>query len=73
MDLWLLLQAASEPRRRYFGRKVMVHILNNVQSGLCPEDCGYCSQSRDSTAEIRKYPLKSDEDILAEAERADFF
>ncbi len=70
VDLLLLLQAASEPRRRYFGRKVMVHILNNVQSGLCPEDCGYCSQSRDSTAEIRKYPLKSDEDILAEAERA---
>ncbi|MEE8475233.1 MAG: biotin synthase BioB [Myxococcota bacterium] len=70
VDLLLLLQAASQPRRRYFGRKVMVHILNNVQSGLCPEDCGYCSQSRDSTAEIRKYPLKSDEDILAEAERA---
>jgi biotin synthase len=48
----------------------MVHILNNVQSGLCPEDCGYCSQSRDSNAAIRKYPLKSDDEILAEAERA---
>ena len=70
VELLSLLQAASEPRRRHFGRKVMVHILNNVQSGLCPEDCGYCSQSRDSSAEIRKYPLKSDEDILAEAERA---
>ena len=37
VDLLLLLQAASEPRRRYFGRKVMVHILNNVQNGLCPK------------------------------------
>jgi biotin synthase len=48
----------------------MVHILNNVQNGLCPEDCGYCSQSRDSKAPLRKYPLKSDEQILAEAEAA---
>ena len=29
-------------------RKVMVHVLNNVQNGLCAEDCGYCSQNKDS-------------------------
>ena len=50
VELLPLLQAAFEPRRRHFGRRVMVHILNNVQNGLCPEDCGYCSQSKDSTA-----------------------
>ena len=65
-----LLHAAFIPRERHFGRKVMVHILNNVQNGLCPEDCGYCSQSRDSEAAIRKYAMKSDEEILAEAEHA---
>ena len=65
-----LLHAAFVPRERHFGRKVMVHVLNNVQNGLCPEDCGYCSQSRDSSAAIRKYPMKSDEEILAGAERA---
>lgn len=65
-----LLQAAYVPRERYFGRAVMVHLLNNVQNGLCPEDCGYCSQSRDSDAAIRKYPVKPTEEILAEAERA---
>jgi len=70
VELLPLLHAAFEPRRRYFGRAVMVHVLNNVQNGLCPEDCGYCSQSRDSTAAIRKYPIKSDAEILAEAERA---
>jgi biotin synthase len=69
-DLLPLLQAAYAPRQRHFGREVMVHVLNNVQSGLCSEDCGYCSQSRDSSAAIRKYPLKSDEEILAGAERA---
>ena len=69
-ELLPLLHAAFVPRQRHFGRKVMVHVLNNVQNGLCPEDCGYCSQSRDSSAAIRKYPMKSEEEILAEAERA---
>jgi biotin synthase len=70
VSLLPLLHAAFLPRERHFGRKVMVHILNNIQNGLCPEDCGYCSQSRDSDAAIRKYPIKSDAEILAGAERA---
>lgn len=70
VELLPLLHAAFVPRRQHFGRKVMVHILNNVQNGLCPEDCGYCAQNKDSTAAIRKYPMKSDEDILDGAARA---
>lgn len=70
VQLLPLLQAAYAPREKHFGRSVMVHVLNNVQNGLCPEDCGYCSQSKNSEATIRKYPMKSDEEILAEAENA---
>jgi len=70
VELLPLLHAASLPRRKHFGNKVMVHILNNVQNGLCPEDCGYCAQNKDSTAAIRKYAMKSDEEIFAEAEHA---
>ena len=70
VELLPLLHAAFEPRRRHFGRRVMVHVLNNVQNGLCPEDCGYCSQSRDSEAAIRKYAMKSEDEILAEADHA---
>jgi len=70
VELLPLLHAAYLPRRKHFGRKVKVHVLNNVQSGLCPEDCGYCSQSRDSLAPIRRYPMKSEQEILAEAEAA---
>ena len=66
VELLPLLHAAFVPRREHFGRKVMVHVLNNVQNGLCPEDCGYCSQNRDSTAPIRKYAMKSEDEILAE-------
>ncbi|MCL4683985.1 biotin synthase BioB [Myxococcota bacterium] len=65
-----LLHAAYLPRERAFGRRVQVQMLNNVQNGLCPEDCGYCPQARDSAAAIRKYPMKPRAEILAEAERA---
>lgn len=70
VELLPLLHAAFVPRRVHFGRKVMVHVLNNVQNGLCPEDCGYCAQNKDSSAAIRKYAMKADEEIFAEAERA---
>lgn len=65
-----LLAAAYRIRRRYFGNKVHLHLLTNAQSGLCPEDCHYCSQSKLSTAAIDKYPFQSRETILAGARRA---
>jgi biotin synthase len=69
-ELLPLLHAAYLPREHHFGRRVMVHVLNNVQNGLCREDCGYCSQSRDSSAALRKYPMKGEAEILEEAGRA---
>ncbi|MCS5629239.1 MAG: biotin synthase BioB, partial [Pirellulaceae bacterium] len=36
----------------------------NAKSGLCPEDCSYCSQSKDSTAEIPKYNILSRDKLL---------
>jgi biotin synthase len=65
-----LLHAAYQPREAHHGRRVMVHVLNNVQNGLCPEDCGYCSQSRDSKAPIKPYTMKPLERIVEEAEQA---
>jgi biotin synthase len=64
------LAAAYRVRRHYFGNRVRLHFLLNAQSGLCPEDCNYCSQSAVSTAEIEKYPFMAREKILAAAERA---
>jgi len=64
------LAAAYRVRRHYWGNRVRLHFLVNAQSGLCPEDCHYCSQSKISTAEIEKYPLLSQEKILAAAGRA---
>ncbi|MDA0322347.1 MAG: biotin synthase BioB [Verrucomicrobia bacterium] len=65
-----LVDAAFEVRRTYFGRKVQIHIINNAQNGHCPEDCGYCAQARTSDAAIADYPIKNDDEILAEARSA---
>lgn len=64
------LAAAYRVRRHYWGNRVRLHFLLNAQSGLCPEDCHYCSQSKISTAEIEKYPFMAQQQILAAAERA---
>jgi len=64
------LAAAYRVRRHYWGNKVRLHFLLNAQSGLCPEDCHYCSQSKISSADIEKYPLLAREKILDAAERA---
>jgi biotin synthase len=64
------LAAAYRVRRQFWGNRVRLHFLLNAQSGLCPEDCHYCSQSKISTAEIEKYPFMAQDRILAAAERA---
>ena len=65
-----LLDAAYQLRKTYYGNDVLLHILNNVQNGACPEDCHYCAQSRDSSAPIEAYGFKSDPEILTEAQQA---
>ena len=70
VELLSLLQAAFAVRQHYFGNEVAIHILNNAANGYCPEDCSYCAQSKNSQADIGEYGLKSDEEMLAEAEAA---
>jgi biotin synthase len=65
-----ILGAAYRVRRQYWGNRVRLHFLCNAQSGLCAEDCHYCSQSSVSTSEIDKYPLIAREKILDAAGRA---
>ncbi|HEX4129803.1 MAG TPA: biotin synthase BioB [Pirellulales bacterium] len=63
-ELLDLLAAAYSIRRRYFGNTVQLYFLMSAKSGLCPEDCGYCSQSKVSEAEIPRYNLLSREKLL---------
>ena len=65
-----MLAGAYRVRRHYWGNRVRLHFLCNAQSGLCPEDCHYCSQSSVSESEIDKYPMLAREKILEAAGRA---
>jgi biotin synthase len=69
-DVLDVLAAASRVRRAFFGTRVKLNYLVNMKSGLCPEDCGYCSQRLGSTAEILKYSWISPERAAEEASRA---
>ncbi|MCC9308123.1 biotin synthase BioB [Kitasatospora sp. RB6PN24] len=61
-DLLDVVAAAGKVRRKWFGRRVKLNYLVNLKSGLCPEDCNYCSQRLGSKAEILKYTwLKPEE------------
>ncbi|MGP3982983.1 biotin synthase BioB [Streptomyces sp. KR80] len=65
-DLLDVVAAAGRVRRQWFGRRVKLNYLVNLKSGLCPEDCSYCSQRLGSKAEILKYTwLKPDEAAAA--------
>jgi biotin synthase len=65
-DLLDVVAAAGRVRRQWFGRRVKLNYLVNLKSGLCPEDCGYCSQRLGSKAEILKYTwLKPDQAAAA--------
>src|SRR4051812_43903870 len=59
-----ILSAAFRIRRRWFGRTVQLYFLMNAKSGLCPEDCSYCSQSKVSEAEIPRYNLLQKDQLL---------
>lgn len=66
-DLMFLVAAAGRLRREHFGNTVKVNYLVNLKSGLCPENCNYCSQAVGSAAPILKYSYLSTDETLRQA------
>lgn len=50
-----LIERAGILRKKYKGNHVSIHILTNVRSGNCSQDCAYCAQSCRSNADIDTY------------------
>ena len=69
-ELLDLVAACYRVRRHYHGKRVKLNMLINAKSGLCPEDCAYCSQSIVSQAGVDRYPLQSAEVLLEGARQA---
>lgn len=66
-ELMDVVAAAFRVRRHYFGRRVKLNYLVNIKSGLCPEDCFYCSQRVGSSAEVLKYTWLKKDEVLQHA------
>src|SRR5580693_965176 len=62
-----VVAAAFKVRLRYFGRRVKLNYLVNIKSGLCPEDCFYCSQRLGSAADVLKYTWLKPDEVLQTA------
>lgn len=69
-EVLAILDAAFRVRREYFGKSVQLYYLKNAKSGLCPEDCGYCSQAKGSEAPIEKYAMLNAERLMEGAKNA---
>ena len=69
-ELLDVLAAAFALRRRHFGLGVTLHVIRNAQSGICTEDCAYCSQSAVATSDIPRYPLQTVDSLVAGAREA---
>jgi biotin synthase len=69
-ELWHLLAVSERVRHRFKGDQVRLCSIVNAKSGLCSEDCSFCSQSSRSKASIEKYPLMEEEQIVMAARDA---
>lgn len=70
LDLLPILTAGFRIRHQYFGKSVQLYFLMSAKSGICPEDCHYCSQSKISTAPVPKHNILKREDLLDAARMA---
>lgn len=66
----LLFEAQCTHREHHNPRAVQFCTLSNIKTGLCPEDCAYCSQSARNPTGLVPQELMSVEAVLAEAEAA---
>lgn len=69
-ELLDVLQSAYRIRKKYFGNTVSLHLLRNVKSGKCPEDCAFCSQSTSAINDVERYDMQTVESIVAGAQAA---
>lgn len=71
MPITELIDLANKTRKKYIKNNLEICSIINAKSGKCSEDCKYCAQSSYHKTNISVYPLKSENEIVAEALEAD--
>jgi biotin synthase len=69
-ELWTGLGQASRIRAQRCGQRVSFCVIINAKSGMCSEDCAFCSQSARAASQVPHYPLLPREELIDAAEQA---
>lgn len=69
-EVLALLDAAFRLRRRHHGRGVRLHVLRNAKSGMCRENCSFCSQAIGAYSGVERYRLQTVEELVEGARKA---
>ena len=70
VDVWALMSAADRLRRARFGNHVHLCSIVNAKEGGCPEDCGFCSQSRHFSTHVKPGKFIETDAVVAESAKA---
>ncbi len=66
-----LISLARKVTLKYKGDGVFLRSIISAQTGNCPEDCSFCSQSAHYDTEVEAHPLMAAERILRAARQAE--
>ncbi len=69
-ELLEVLDAAYRVRRHFHGKTVKIHVLQNAKSGVCPEDCSFCSQSMKYNTNVEQYGMQTVDELVKGARMA---
>ncbi len=70
VHIYDLLASSNRVRRRYKGSEISLCSIINARSGLCPEDCAFCSQSAHASSDAPVFDMVSPEKIVEGAREA---
>lgn len=68
-DVLDLMSLANKVKKKFTSTSHVCTIMN-IKSGMCKEDCTFCSQSIHNNAEIERYNLPPVESMISEAKKA---
>jgi len=69
-EVLAVLDAAFRVRLHYHGREVRLHVLQNAKSGMCRENCAFCSQAIGAYSGVDRYHMQTVEELVAGAKEA---
>lgn len=69
-EIYSILAITEAIRREHKGNEVNLCAIVNAKSGLCKEDCSFCSQSVKYSTGINEYAMRPPEEIVNAAKEA---